>query len=351
MLLEEKNPHGGYIYGDDVEIDFSANISPFGTPEAIKQSMIKAVNELDKYPDPYCLELRHAISKHEEVDISSILCSNGAAEMIFSFIFALNPKKVVLIAPTFCEYERATLSVNSEINYYFLKEENNFEIGYDFLDCISSDCDAVFLCNPNNPVGNLCNKDLLLKIANECNNKCCYLFLDECFMDLVFEPKEQSLIDEAKNNSFIFVLKAFTKSYGLAGLRLGYSVCYDKELLNRMCQIGQIWNVSHMAQKAGVTAIACSEYINDLRDFFIKERWFLRSELESLGIKVFDGNANFLFFKSTKNLYNKLIKKGLCIRDCSNFNGLEAGFYRIAVRNRNENIMFINAIKEILLNG
>ena len=149
--------HGGDIYRNKVRLDFSVNTNPLGMSENVKKAIAENIEQFGIYPDAMCVNLRNAIAEKEQVGVDNVLCSNGAAEMIFAVVRAVMPKKSLLLAPTFSEYERALKSVGSQICYYYLKEENDFELQDDFIDYLD-DIDMVFICNPNNPVGKITDK-------------------------------------------------------------------------------------------------------------------------------------------------------------------------------------------------
>ena len=351
MLIDNSNPHGGDIYTSNIKLDFSANTTPLGTPQAVKNAIIRAAENIYAYPDPYCRKLKGAIAQYETVKSEYIICSNGAAELIFSFALAVKPKTALIISPTFCEYENALNMVGSQISYYNLKEEDNFILTNDILNYINGNYDVIFICNPNNPTGNLYGKNLISDISKKCKKTNTILFLDECFIDLTDNHRENSMTDIIPNNDCLFILKAFTKNFGMAGVRLGYGISSNNSLLNNISQTSQAWNVSTIAQEAGCAAVLCTDYLNKVRNLIKTERVFLKKELENLGITVFDGNANFLLFKSDTDLFNKLMKKEILIRGCCNFRGLNANFYRCAIKTHEENIALLGAIQGSIKNG
>ena len=244
MLYQTKNPHGGDIYGENIELDFSANTNPFGTPKGILKAVEEALPQMHRYPDPYCRKLIQAISNFEGVPESFILCGNGAADLIYAYCEAVRPRKAVELAPTFSEYALGLERVGCEMVRYTLCQENFFALDHDFLTFLEEEKpDAVFLCNPNNPTGQLIAPHLLQKILQFCAQHKIRLFLDECFLDLTDSGQSmKEYLSEFKN---LFLLKAFTKSYGMAGIRLGYCLCSDAALLERMSRAVQPWNVSH----------------------------------------------------------------------------------------------------------
>lgn len=345
MLLHQENPHGGDIYRQKIRLDYSANLNPLGTPLLVKEAIIKASECLSQYPDPYCEELRQAIARKEKVSKELIFCGNGAAELIFSYAIATKPKKVLIIAPTFCEYAQSLNGLEAEITYYYLKEERGFTLPKDILDRITRELDTVYLCNPNNPTGICISYDLLQKLLMKCKEHSVRLFVDECFLEWV--RGGISLVGECSKYPNLFVLKAFTKSYGMAGVRLGYAICSDYELYQRMSETSQTWNVSTCAQLAGIAACKCEDFFLKAKTQIELERSRLLHGIKECNIQVIEGEANFLLLKAKIDLYNKLLERGILIRDCSNFIGLTKGYYRIAIKSKEENDILLKEMKEL----
>ena len=347
MLYRTNNPHGGDIYGEEIWIDFSANINPFGTPQGVIHAVQAALTEMHHYPDPYCRKLTGAISDFEGVPKENILCGSGAAELIYSYCEAVRPKLAVMPAPTFSEYALGLERIGCKVERFFLRQENGFAMGEDFLKYIvETSPDVVFLCNPNNPTGKTIAFPLLEELLPLCKERGIRLFVDECFLDL--SDSGESLKTFLADNPGLFLLKAFTKSYGMAGIRLGYCLSSDTELLKRMSKVVQPWNVSTLAQAAGVAALDEHAFLQKTKEVVSVERKWLTDELEMLGFWVCPSSTNFLLFQGPENLHRVLKEKKIAIRDCRNFVGLGSGWFRIAVRLHEENECLIRTIREVL---
>ena len=335
MLYQTRNPHGGDIYGGEVELDFSANTNPFGTPKGILDAVQAALPEMHRYPDPYCRKLTQAVSDFE-----------GAADLIYAYCEAVRPNLAVELAPTFSEYALGLERVGSRVERYYLRQEKEFELDKEFLPYLDlMKPDAVFLCNPNNPTGKTIAPQLLERILSFCAETEIKLFVDECFLDL--SDTGESLKVFLAEHPNLFVLKAFTKSYGMAGIRLGYCLCADGKLLARMATASQPWNVSGLAQAAGIAALQEQAFLQKTKDLVAVERQWLKRELEELGFRVCPSSVNYLLFQAPACLYTKLKAKKITIRNCDNYVGLGPGWYRIAVRLHEENEALIRAIKEV----
>ena len=340
--------HGGDVYKHRVTLDFSANVNPFGTPEPVKAAICAAAEDVSRYPDPYCTALRKKLAAKTGVLPDEILCGNGAAELIFSFIQAIKPKIALLPVPSFAEYETALRTAGVEPVFDPLSRGDGFALSERILDSITPETDVLLLCSPNNPTGRSIEKELLLKILDRCRETGTWLFLDECFQDLTDADKAFSLIGSLRDGDRALILKAFTKTYGMAGVRLGYAVSKNRDLLRNMSETVQPWNVSTLAQSAGLAALDCPDWAQKARDLFRTEKAYLMKEISALGISVLYGDANFLLLSGVPSLYERLLERGILVRDCANFRGLEKGDVRIAVRTHAENAALIAAITEAL---
>ena len=346
MLFQTKNPHGGDIYTRKVRLDFSANTNPFGTPDGVLQAISENLGTIHRYPDPGCTALLRALAEHEKVPQEQILCGNGAAELIFSYCEALRAKTAMELAPTFSEYSRAFEHFGGEMLRFSL-EKPDFLPGEAFLEKLERlRPEVVFLCNPNNPTGKLLPPEFLGQVLELTGRLGIRLFLDECFLDLT--DGGQSLMESVSAYPNLLILKAFTKSYGMAGVRLGCCFCSDSELLKAMSESVQPWNVSALAQVAGIAALGEKAFLEKTRTMIRKQRPIVKKKLEKLGFFVADSSVNFLLFQGPAGLDRKLLEEGIAIRSCANFHGLGEGWYRIAIRTEAENKELMNAVERVM---
>jgi threonine-phosphate decarboxylase len=347
MYYQTKNPHGGDIYASPVELDYSANTNPLGVPPAVIAAAAQALEKADRYPDPYCRSLVKAIAEAEGVQPEYILCGNGASELIFAFCAAAQPGKAAALAPTFSEYASALELFGGNTVLYPLRQERGFLPGEDFPDWLrSQQPEAVFLCNPNNPTGRLLPRDLIMDVITLCKQMGARLFVDECFLELAHGG--ESLKGLLTDFPGLFLLRAFTKSYGMAGLRLGYCFSADEALLRRMAELTPPWDVSAPAQAAGVAALGEGEFLRRAKELIDRERPRLKKALEDLGLWVCPSDVNYLLFRGPESLLGNMRLRGVALRDCANFPGLGPGWYRMAVRTEEENDRLLAALKECL---
>lgn len=341
-----ENIHGGDIYRYENVLDFSANINPLGTPPGIIQAVENSLSNIAHYPDIYCEKLREKIAATVIVEKEAVICGNGAADLIYRLVFAKKPKKALILAPGFAEYEQALCACGTKIVFYYLNHMD-FRLDETFLDALTDDLDMICICSPNNPTGAVIEPKLLHKISSVCKEKHIFMLMDECFNDFLEEPEKYTLLERVKQEKHIFLLKAFTKMYGMAGVRLGYGICTDKEILEKMYEAGPPWNVSVLAQAAGIAALDEKTFTISTRKYIKKEKEKLYKALDKLKIQYWKTDANYIFFRESKGLKERLLKKGILIRDCSNYPGLEEGYYRIAVKSDVDNRKLIAVLKEV----
>ena len=345
MLYQTENQHGGDVYGGGITLDFSANTNPLGTPPGVLEAVRRGLPQLHRYPDPYCRQLVQAIAAHEQVPASYVLCGNGAADLIYAYCAALRPRTAAEPAPSFAEYGLGLAQVGCRVAPYFLHQAENFDVDEGFLPFLEAKKpEVVFLCTPNNPTGRLLPLPLLEQILQGCAAWGARVFLDECFLDLTEGDVSASSLLAAHPE--LLILKAFTKSYGMAGIRLGYCLCADSALLHRMASASQPWNVSSLAQSAGVAALAEQDFLQRTRSLVHTERRWLTDNLTALGFWVCPSQANYLLFHGPLGLREGLLRQGIAIRGCGNYSGLDDGWYRIAVRPHEENEALITAIRQ-----
>lgn len=338
--------HGGDVYRHPGVLDFSANMNPLGTPKSVIRAAQEGITKICNYPDVYQEKLKVALSEYERVPKEKLICGNGAAELIFMLAQSLKPRKALVLAPTFAEYELALQSVGCQVSHVMLREESGFalEDAEQVFREVEEDTDLICLCNPNNPTGRLAERKMILEILNFAERREITVLLDECFNDFIEDPGAFTLKPYLKAYPNLFLLKAFTKRYSMAGIRLGYGMSWDEQLLESMRRCVQPWNLSIPAQDAGTAALKEEAFVEDARKLVTKERRWMKEKMREMGYQVYDSRANYIFFRGPAHLVEHCLKQQVLIRDCSNYVGLKEGFYRVAVRRHEENEKLIQAL-------
>ena len=345
MLYGTQNPHGGDVYSAEVRLDFSSNVNPLGPPPDVLAAISHTALHVRQYPDPYCRALTAAIAAHEAVPESFILCGAGAAELIYAYCDALRPKKAMELAPTFLEYSAAASHFGARMVRVPLKALE-FLPDAQLLDKLQAEApDVLFLCTPNNPTGQTLDRTLLRQVLDVCLAQGTRVLLDECFLDFTDEKSAKDLLPRYEN---LLILKAFTKSYALAGLRVGYCLTGNTRLLSRMAACSQPWNVSLPAQEAAIAALQNPDWVQRARALVSEQRELLTRKLQALGLTVCPSRANYLLFCAPAGLDGMLRREKIAIRSCENYPGLSPGWYRIAVRLAEENEALLDAIRRAM---
>ena len=379
--------HGGNIYKVFREknikeiLDYSSNINPYGIPESLKKRITENLEVLERYPDPDYVELRQKLANLNKVNLSDIVLGNGATEIIFLFMKVINPKKILIVSPTFGEYERAvkateipgdTVSLSCsngdnknvenkkiEIEYFELKESDDFKLNIGNLkNELENKYDLLIICNPNNPTGKFLKLAQTEEILKECNKYDTKLFIDEAFIEFLADGMKESIINTEENKKNLFVTRAFTKFFAIPGLRLGYGMYFDKELEKKISEKKEPWSVNNFAEMAGLTVLDDAEYIEKTLKWIAEEKIYMYEKLNKIsGMKVYETEVNFITGKIDEKLFSegvnvkilreKMLEQGILIRDASNFKFLDERFFRLAIKDRASNERVIEVMKEI----
>ncbi|MEY8338395.1 histidinol-phosphate transaminase [Lachnospiraceae bacterium 62-35] len=345
--------HGGDIYSQEIHMDYSVNISPLGLPDGVKKAVRDSLDEFCTYPDSSCRSLRQALSVFHGIKKEEIICGNGAADLIFQLVQAVKPKKALVTAPSFQEYEQALAAVGAEAVRCCLRKEDDFQPDMErWLSLADTSVEMAFICNPNNPTGQALKSAEVVWMAEICRKKGILLVVDECFNEFLEEPEEYSVIPYINQYDNLFILRAFTKIYAMAGFRLGYGISSRQTLFQKMEGQRQPWSVSGIAQKAGEAALKEEKYVLRVRKLVLEERGFLEKGLKTCSFSVYPSMANYLLFyapgdgEGEESLYEKMKRRKILLRSCNNYQGLGQGYYRICIRDRKSNEKLLAALAE-----
>ena len=331
-------------------IDFSSNVNPHIISDLGKY-VLEGLEKSRSYPDINYTNLRNNISDYIKVDSELIIPGNGATEIIYLLMKSIK-RRLAILNPTFSEYGRGAKLNNLEIIDFHLKEENNFSIDLDEIQKNMDKFDSLFICNPNNPNGKVKDLNELLDLMIE-NDK--LLIVDETFMEFVGEEEKYSLINKIEQTPNLFILKAVTKFFGMPGLRLGYGVTSNKQIIKNIYEYKEPWTINSFAENLSNYLFKDKEYINGSKDYYINERKFVLEELRKISrLKVYDTDTNFVLIKLDDDEANSLKlelfeKYNILIRDASNFIGLDKSYIRVAIKSHNDNKVLIESLRKILV--
>ena len=336
---EENLIHGGDLYDKKTEYDLSVNLNPNPCPSVIRTSLERALGNVGHYPDILQRDFTEAVAEAENkllkgpfLTRENVLGGNGASELIFAIIRLISPKKVMLPVPGFYGYRHGLMALKDvNIIEYPLEEDKDFLLTEDFASKISDDTDLIILTNPNNPTGRTISPGVMDIILEKCKKTGTAVLIDECFLHL--SEGAESTVRYINDVSNLFVVNAYTKLFGIPGVRIGYCMA-SSENITRLKNFLPEWNMSVFALEAGYACakhILDTDYVAESVGLISHQRQELTAFLESKKIKVYPSDTCFVLVRSEKDLYDYLLNKKVLIRDCSNFSGLAKGFYRIAV--------------------
>lgn len=354
--------HGGDIYTDGLLkgkelLDYSSNINPLGVPESFKSNIHKALDALVRYPDIQYRELKTCLGKYLNTEVNNIFLGNGAAEILDLCQCSL--KSIIICAPSFSEYELNAKKWGINIDYSYLierktnKYNKSYVLDYDYKDILKKleKNDGLIIGNPNNPNGSLIDKEEfkeILKYSEE-NNK--IIIIDEAFIE--FASREyKSFVREVENYKCLMIVRALTKFYGMPGIRFGYGVTSNHELKRRLEERQNPWNINAFAEEATKIVVFDEEYISKTYDWLEKEREDFEEKLNQVEVldKIYSTNGNYFLCESklsSNEIYARMKEKGILVRKADNYEGLSSNHIRIALKDRENNTKFLEAIREI----
>ncbi|MEG2983213.1 MAG: histidinol-phosphate transaminase [Peptostreptococcaceae bacterium] len=333
-------------------MDFSSNINPLGSSILAKQAVIDNIDMVSIYPDPSYQKLKHAISDYCNCSMSNILLGSGATELISSFTDIVNPKKAVLLSPSYSEYEKELNKVNCDVHKYFSTKENLFKVDInDFIKFINSDNhDMVIICNPNNPTGFAFSNTQIRYILENTNT---FIMIDETYIEFSDTSiySSTNLVDEFNK---LFVIRGTSKFFGTPGIRLGYGLTSNEKIKEAINTKIDLWNINTLASIMGEVMFNDKNFINTASNTLKSERDYLLNELSCIkDFRVYHSDGNFILSEITSKkltasaLRDMLIEKHIIIRDCKSFEGLDEYFFRVCTLDHNQNKLLIESLKSI----
>ncbi|MCL1978045.1 MAG: threonine-phosphate decarboxylase CobD [Candidatus Bathyarchaeota archaeon] len=335
-------------------LDFSSSVNPLGTSKKALDAAEAAFSQIAAYPDSTSTELREAIEKHYNIAKNNIIVGNGSTELMYLFaeVFLSKNDTVIMAAPTFGEYEGAVLKTGADIR--FIKLGNDQKLDVDAFIAGMANAKMAFICNPNNPTSLLTPTHELKRILDAALEQSTLVFLDEDFLEFVENEQQLSMIGNIDKYPNLFILRSFTKLFGLTGLRVGYGIA-NQEIINVLMGAKIPWNVNCLAQAAAVVALNDYEHLQKTRQLICEEKAYLQEGLSNIrGFKVYTPDANFFFIDiretgyTAAELTQKLLEQGIMIRDCTSFKGLDQYYIRIAVKLHSENIRLLQALGKVI---
>ncbi|NLK73860.1 MAG: aminotransferase class I/II-fold pyridoxal phosphate-dependent enzyme [Clostridiales bacterium] len=358
-----------HFHGSDLEIieklygikkenitSFSANVNPLGISPKLKSTLAKQIDIIMSYPDREYSSLRKCIAAYTNTDMDNIIVGNGSTELISILIQIRRPKKALLIAPTYSEYEREVALGGGDTIYHPLDEAKDFTLDLPALEKdLKSDVDLLIICNPNNPTSTSISQKDMTAILDICKEKDIFVMVDETYVEFAPDVENITAIPLANLYDNIIILRGISKFFAAPGLRLGYAICGNKDLLKEINQRKNPWTINSLAAIAGEIMFTDKKYIEDTRAMINSERDRICRILDTCkNLKYYKPAANFVLVKilkediSSSDLFEAALKKGLMIRNCSSFPFLNNKFFRFCFMTSEQNDALLNIILEML---
>lgn len=331
-------------------LDFSSNINPLGPPASVRRAYEIGAEELRLYPDPEALEFRREVARHFPIWPENVIAGNGAAELLDLILRFLDPKRALLVEPTFPEYRRTLNLLGSQIRTVSLREKDSFQIPFAELVNALQGVEVLVLAHPNNPTGTFLAKTEVLRLLGEAKRRNIFCVLDEAFVDWI---PDLTLAREMRDDASFFIIRSLTKFFSLPGIRIGYGLG-PRKLIEKLQAFQVPWSCNRLAQCLGVAALRDNAFGEASRDWLTREREWLESSLREIpGLKVYPSAANFLLVRSGAGAEKsrpseELGKQGIYVRDLTEFPALGPSYFRVAVRKREENMKLIETLKHLL---
>ena len=321
---------------DPHTLDFSTSINPLGMPEAVARMLSGAANLAVDYPDEHAHTLECAASSYAGIPADMVVAGNGATELIHNICRYTAGRRVLVPSPGFGEYAAAAKLCGSPVSPYEGGVPN---------DMPRNGC--VFVCNPSNPAGILTGRDAILEAASEAARTDSILVVDECFIEMT-PGRDESVAPYAGQHKNMVVLRSLTKSFGLAGLRVGYGMA-DPDISAGLRRIRTPWSVNALAQAAGIESLSHPEHLEAARDIIRQETDRLYGAMLDMdGIKPHRTDTNYMVVGTADPapvVVERLLKQNILVRDCSSF-GM-GHHIRVSAKTPDKNKILLDALRDV----
>lgn len=344
-----------YQIAQDSILPYASNVNPLGMSPLAREALVEYVDAVQSYPDRNYVRLRTAIANYCNVNMEQIVLGNGTSELIRLTLETIKPVKTLILGPTYSEYKKACELVGSEVEMYMLDQLEDFELNVNkFIESLTDDMDFLVICNPNNPTGKAISKEDMNLILNACEKKKIFVMIDETYVEFVENLPSVTSVSLTKQYDNFIVLRSTSKFFSTPGLRLGYAITRNEEFLTATDDTKIPWNINSLASIASVM-FSDEHYMNLTTSLIQTERNLIYSALCSRKtIKVFKPDANFILIKLLKEdqtateVFEYCLKKGLMIRDCTDYEGLGEKYVRFCFLKPEQNDFMVNTILEIV---
>ncbi len=345
------------IYGIKKEsiISFSANVNPLGLSDKLRSSLSNHLDVITNYPDREYTALRKTIAAYCGCEYEHVLVGNGSTELISLFIQVEHPKKAMIIGPTYSEYERE-ISIGGGTSLYFpLKESADFNLDLDTLASqLNESIDLLILCNPNNPTSSAITRKMMRSILDICKQHDIFVMVDETYIEFADNYSEINSIPLTASYNNLIILRGISKFFAAPGLRLGYAVTGNTDLIKTINSRKNPWTINSLAEIAGQLMFTDETYIAKTKALISSERSRIVSCLKELdGFKIYEPSANFVLVRILREdlnadiLFDQAIRKHMMIRNCASFPFLNNKYFRFCFMLPETNDQLLACIKSL----
>lgn len=350
--------HKDHFHGSDLEkieeiygirkeeiVSFSANVNPLGVSPLLRTALSDRIDAITTYPDREYTSLRKCIAKYCHTDYENIIVGNGSTELISLFIQIEHPKKAMIIGPTYSEYEREISLGGGTTLYYPLKEKDNFRLDTeDFISQLNESIDLLVICNPNNPTSSCITQKDMRHILDACKQHDIYVMVDETYVEFAENMEEIDSVPLTNYYNNIVILRGTSKFFAAPGLRLGYAITGNRDLIKEINTRKNPWTINSLAVVAGETMFLDTDYINATKKLISSERSRMFQALNNCpDYKVYRPSGNFMLVRilkdnlTSEDLFERAIRQKMMIRDCSTFPFLDNKYIRFCIMNPADN--------------
>ena len=351
----EKIEENNHVPREEI-ISFASNVNPIGISPKLRATLAEHIDDITGYPEREYTSLRKSIAEYIDSNFKNIIVGNGSSELISLFIQILKPHKALILGPTYSEYEREVSLAGGTSRYYRLDESRSFSVHVDSLaKQLSESIDLLIICNPNNPTSTAISRSDMRKILDLCKENGIYVLVDETYVEFAEDLNAITSIPLTQYYNNIIVLRGISKFFAAPGLRLGYAVCGNRDLIKSVVGRQDPWSINTLAAVAGEIMFSDTDYISQTRQLIASERERICKKLDTFkDVNYYEPKANFILVKilndnvTATDVFEAAIQEKMMIRDCSDFPFLDNKYFRFCIMMPEQNDQLLKVIENLL---